>query len=217
MIRSNEPHHPFMPRLNNLTDGIFAIAMTILVLTIDSPQLPPETTSAALWNALVDKLHPFLNYFLSFYILAGIWLSQVHQARHMAHTKRRYIWLELLAMMLVCLVPFTTNLSGDYPDLTSAKLALHLNLFLVGSAYALEGALVRRDEILLSQCATPQELRFTSRMSLLLPVAALAGLFMCPFWPSWSSMPYLALPLLHPFLWRKHMDGANGDEPVEIR
>lgn len=209
MIQRSEEQHLSMQRLNNLIDGIFAIAMTILVLNIDTPVLKESITSQVLWEALSNKGHVFFNYILSFYILGSIWVAQVHHTRHVARTKRRYIWLNLFALMLVCLVPFTTDVAGSYPAVPVAKVVFHCNLFLVGMAYLIEDALIRRDEHLLFKTVTEEDLRRSARMSLLLPSTALAGLLLTPFWTEWSSLAYMAIPVLHLLLSRMGAHSAK--------
>ncbi len=202
MIRRGPDHPLSMQRLNNLIDGILAIAMTILVLNIDTPQFIGPVSSSDLWAALIKKSHVFFNYFLSFYILGSIWVSQVHQARHVARTKHRYIWLNLFALMFVCLVPFTTDLAGDFPDVATAKFIFHGNLFLVGFFYFIEGVFVRRDALMLHKNVTPEELRRNEKLSIMLPLAALIGIVATFFSPEWSSMAYATIPIMHALLLR---------------
>ena len=202
MTRPSQDHPVSMQRLNNLFDGILAIAMTILVLNIDTPQFVGKVSSSDLWLALTGKSHVFFNYFLSFYILGSIWVSQVHQARKVARTKHRYLWLNLLALMFVCLVPFTTDMAGDYPAVPTAKFIFHGNLFMVGFLYFIEGVMVRRDVVLLHKNVTPEELRRNEKLSMLLPLAALGGILATFFSPDWSSLAYAAIPIMHPLLVR---------------
>ena len=68
-------------RIETLTDGVFAIAMTLLVLTLDLPRVGAHLSNAGLWNLLNSQMDKFHNYVLSFILLAVFWLVH-HQQFH---------------------------------------------------------------------------------------------------------------------------------------
>ncbi len=95
----------------NLSDAVFAIAMTLLVLTLDIPNVPAEQ----LGKALLGQASQFVALILSFSLVAIIWW-QHH--RHMALLTKMdplLIVLNLVFLGVVILVPYPTNLIGNYP------------------------------------------------------------------------------------------------------
>jgi uncharacterized membrane protein len=107
-------------RLDGLTDGIFAVAMTLLVLEIRIPDgVDPHTDRdlVALLASLTPKLWP---YALSFAVLGGRWRALIAgRTSHLA-VGRRYVNWTLINLFLVTLVPFSTLLIGRFASLSPA-------------------------------------------------------------------------------------------------
>jgi len=100
----------------NLSDAVFAIAMTLLVLTLDIPNVPADQ----LGKTLLGQASQFVALILSFSLVAIIWW-QHH--RHMALLIKMdplLIVLNLVFLGVVILVPYPTNLIGNYPYSTVA-------------------------------------------------------------------------------------------------
>ncbi len=95
-------------RLEALGDGIFSVAMTILVIEI---KLPVVMGSSArdFWNALDLVWHELLCYLISFIILGIMWFGHRMVFEYIAKTNRYFIFLGVLFYMVVCFVPFSTR------------------------------------------------------------------------------------------------------------
>jgi uncharacterized membrane protein len=126
--------HPLVPsgfsknRIEALTDGIFAIAMTLLVLGIEVPQVFPVIPLHALIATLIPDI---IHYVISFLALAVIWVlihQQFHYFRYIDHT---LLWLNIALLMMVCLVPFSTSLADTYTGVKFANIPFAINLFLI--------------------------------------------------------------------------------------
>lgn len=115
-------------RIEALTDGIFAIAMTLLVLGIEVPQLFPLIPL----NRLFESLFPdIIHYVISFLALAVIWVlhhQQFHYIRFIDHT---LLWLNIVWLMLVGLVPFSTSLADTYTGIKFANIPFAINILLI--------------------------------------------------------------------------------------
>ncbi|MDA4121783.1 MAG: TMEM175 family protein [Thaumarchaeota archaeon] len=106
-------------RLEALTDGIFATVMTVLVLTLSVPVIAGTLTGSQLTqdlNSALQALLPnVLSYAMSFLLLAVMWISH-HSVFHYIKTlDRPMIWLNILFLLSIGLVPFSTALLGRYP------------------------------------------------------------------------------------------------------
>lgn len=104
-------------RLDQLSDGIFAIVMTILVFEIHFPQLTGAKTNVELWLGVKSLLPALLSYILSFSLLFTYWRAHhfftTVYAKNIDHALTN---INALFFTLVSLVPFSTSLLGRYPE-----------------------------------------------------------------------------------------------------
>lgn len=101
-------------RIEALSDGVFAIAMTLLVLELKIPDLPKGTTQEELLSRLKDLLPHFYSYALTF-ILAGVfWVFHHFTFHFIRHTTRALLWINIIFLMFVSLLPFSTHFMADF-------------------------------------------------------------------------------------------------------
>ena len=121
-------------RLSGISDGIFSVGMTLLVLGLAVPTLSAaSTTEGELWNQLL-KLGPnVLVYVMSFMTLGIFWVGQGTQLSQLARSNRHYVWIQLAFLLTVTLVPFSTALLAHFPNLRVALVEYWLNIVLLGA------------------------------------------------------------------------------------
>lgn len=131
-------------RLAALSDGIFAVAMTLLVLNIGIPSAvtshsqQPLWASGALaaeatvWNALVPLGPHLLTYLMSFLTLGIFWAGQQTQLNHFARSDHRLTWIHLVFLFAVVLMPFSTALLAEFITYRLPMVVYWINLFLLG-------------------------------------------------------------------------------------
>ncbi len=121
-------------RIEALSDGVFAIVMTILVLELKVPHIRGEETSnQLLWQKLIDLWPVFRSYLISFLIVGMYWLA--HSAFFHLFTRqvnRVLANFNTLFLMFVSLIPFSAHLLGEYPRHYPAILIYGLNIIVVG-------------------------------------------------------------------------------------
>ncbi len=100
-------------RLMALSDGVIAVAITLLVLDIRLPAGFGELDDTALWAALVALWPRIFAYLLSFYVIAQLWFSHRSKFSQIVKTDSRLMWINMLFLLTVGLVPFTTNLIAE--------------------------------------------------------------------------------------------------------
>lgn len=113
-------------RLEALTDGVFAIAMTILVLDL---RLPHGISNVSLLHELIPSI--FLKLFvfiMSFVILGTLWIAMNFQLGFIESINRYYFWTHILYLMIISVVPFSATLVTAYPDTTSSVAFFSVNL-----------------------------------------------------------------------------------------
>lgn len=119
-------------RLEALSDGVFAVAMTLLVLDLKAPTAQAIHSEADLWTALVVLSPKLLTYLMSFVTLGIFWLGQQAQFNLLERSNRDVVWVHIAFLMIVCLVPFSTALLSEFMEYRAALLAYWANIFLLG-------------------------------------------------------------------------------------
>lgn len=115
-------------RLTGLTDGVFSIAMTILVF---EARLPASAVISNLPTILASNiLEKILIYAGSFIILGSQWIAINFQHGFLHRVNRHYLWMNIIFLMTVGIVPFSAHLLMNYP-LSSASISFYsLNLII---------------------------------------------------------------------------------------
>ena len=138
-------------RLAALSDGLFAIAMTLLVLDLRVPASGVVHSELGLWSALVALLPRFIPYFMSFLTLGIFWVGQQTQLNRFARSDRNLSWIHLGFLLVVSLMPFSTALLAEFITYRTALVVYWLNILLLGAVlfgswrYALRAGLVKDD------------------------------------------------------------------------
>lgn len=122
-----------LDRLAALSDGIFAVAMTLLVFDLKVPQASSVHSEAALARQLLHLAPRFATFVLSFLTLGIFWIGQQTQINHLIRSERHLTWLHLAFLFAVTLVPFSTRLIADFITLRLALILYWLNILLLGA------------------------------------------------------------------------------------
>ncbi len=142
-------------RIEALADGIFAVAMTLLVLDIKSPENLTIDTTDALLVYLARLEHSFAMYAISFLVLAIFWIAHHVLFHFTRHVDRRLLWLNITFLLLVTFVPFSTDLLGDHGHLPLPVLVYGVNLIALGALLDLQLRYLRKHKELASPQLTP--------------------------------------------------------------
>ncbi len=110
-------------RLEAFSDGVFAVAITLLILDIKIPAVVLD--DAHLWQALFNQWPIFLAFVTSFFTIGVVWLNHHRLFTLIKRTDTGLLLLNLLLLLIVVLIPFPTALLAEYitrPDLHTAAL-----------------------------------------------------------------------------------------------
>jgi uncharacterized membrane protein len=143
-----------LDRIAALSDGVFAIAMTLIVLEIHVPDAGPIRSEQDLWNALLGLGPRLLTYLLSFLTLGIFWNGQQTQLNLFSTADRDLSWLQLGFLASIALMPFSTSLLAEFITYRLALLAYWLNIFLIGSLLFLNWIYATRNGLVTKE-ATP--------------------------------------------------------------
>lgn len=105
-----------LDRIIFFSDAVFAIAMTLLVLNIEVPEIPQDLVAAELPGRLLDLWPKFLSYVISFLVIFLYWVAHHSVFRAIRGYDRTLIWLNSLFLMCVAFLPFPAALLGEYGD-----------------------------------------------------------------------------------------------------
>jgi uncharacterized membrane protein len=140
-----------LDRLAALSDGIFAVAMTLLVLDLHIPSVAQVSGERALLQALGALGPQWVTYAMSFLTLGIFWAGQQTQLNHLAEGTRDLTWIHLGFLLATTALPFTTRLLAEFINFRVALGLYWLNIFVLGTmlfwswSYATRANLVKAD------------------------------------------------------------------------
>lgn len=138
-------------RLAALSDGIFAVAMTLLVLDLKTPASAVIHSEHDLWRSILALAPRVLVYMMSFLTLGIFWIGQQTQLNHLSRSDRSLSWIHLSFLFAVSLTPFSTSFLAEHLAFRVALLTYWSNILLLGTTLflswmcALDKHLVRDD------------------------------------------------------------------------
>jgi TMEM175 potassium channel family protein len=119
-------------RLEAISDGIFAVGMTLLVLGLAVPAVKDVASENDLWHAVGNLFPSIVTYFMSFLTLGIFWVGQQTQLSKTDHVNRLFTWIHLAFLLTVTMVPFSTQLLARFHWSRIALVLYWLNIFLMG-------------------------------------------------------------------------------------
>ncbi len=183
-------------RIEALTDGIFAIAMTLLVLTLDLPEVGKELTRVGLNNLLIAQIDKFFNYALSFILLSIFWIVHHQQFHFIKRTDRGYLWINIFFLMFVALMPFSTSLVGDYSNDWMAELFFSSNMFALGMFLNLGWAYATKGHRLVEHSLGQQRIALGKKRGMITPLISLLAMVLSLIKPQLCSYVYILIPIV---------------------
>jgi uncharacterized membrane protein len=121
-----------LDRLRNLSDGVFAIVLTLLTLNLQIPRLGEIRTNTELVNRLVHLSPTLLSYIVTFVVIGMYWMVHTRIIRRIVHPNRRLLSRNLVFLFWLSVVPFTTQLSTGTQDVPLAWALYAANLVMLG-------------------------------------------------------------------------------------
>src|SRR5262249_25855864 len=119
-------------RIEALSDGIFAIAMTILILEFHVPELPHNASNVEVVPALLKLVPKFVTYAVSFIGLGVYWVGHHNMYHAIRRSDRVLLMLNILFFMFVAFLPFSTSVLNAFPMTQVAPLLFGANIALLG-------------------------------------------------------------------------------------
>jgi uncharacterized membrane protein len=182
-------------RIESLADNVFSVAMTLLVINLTIPEAL-RISDTELHMLLLNQWQKFINYFMSFLLLAILWVLH-HQQFHFIHkTNSVHLWVNILILMFVVLMPFSTSLIGDYGEKTTARAFFSANMMILALLFHVNWTYATKNHNLVKPDLAVESIRTGTRRSLVFLLVSLAALLFSLTIPKWSSLLYLLIPVV---------------------
>jgi uncharacterized membrane protein len=183
-------------RVEALTDGIFAFAMTLLVTTLDFPSSDASLPALTLHRMILTFLPDFLNYIIAFIILAGFWIAHHALFHHIRFIDRTLLWTNVLSLLFVALLPFSTDLVGDYAEVPLAAVVFEANLLAIGVSLFLIWGYATAGRRLVEGNLSERTVKVHARRTLVIPGVSAIGILLALLGFTWTTLVYAVTPLL---------------------
>ena len=173
-------------RLAAISDGVFAVAMTLLVLELHAPAKEAIHAEADLVAALCGLAPAFVTCLMSFLTLGIFWNGQQVQLTRIERGDRHLTWMHIGFLFPVSILPFSTALLAEFIGFRVALIAYWLNILALGAmlfftwSYAVRNRLTRPE-------LTHVEDRAIRKRIIAGQVLYLAGALLC-WWTPWASI-----------------------------
>jgi len=199
-----------LERLAALSDGIFAVAMTLLVLDLHIPTAAQVHGEGELLAALASLGPQWVAYGMSFLTLGILWAGQQTQLNHIGEGTRDLTWIHLGFLFTITLLPLSTRLLAEFIHYRGALGIYWLNLLAAGAMlywswmYATRAGLIKAD--------TPEEVRSSICRRVVVAQSLYAvGAALC-FINTWVSIGAIVLVQLNYAIaprWRRRKSAAR--------
>jgi len=105
-------------RLISFSDGVFAIAVTLLVFNLKVPQIPADHIHLLLPGLIRAMVPHFATYVLSFLLVALYWTFHHRMLNLVTHIDTPFLWMNIWYLLMIAFIPFSAMLFGTYPNET---------------------------------------------------------------------------------------------------
>ena len=177
-------------RIETLVDGIFAIAMTLLVLALAVPDIAEPLTNGAIVNALYGLIPSLYTLILSFILLALFWNIHHRTFQRINEVNDILLWINMFWLLFIVLVPFSATLTGKYGQFPASHIVFNINMIGIGiflylnTYYAVSRNFIKEET---------DQFKSRKNVSIGFIFIALLALLSSFIFTSWSSLVYLLI------------------------
>ena len=182
-------------RVESFSDGVFAFAITLLVLGFQVPDLK-SADNATLFKALLAQLPQLIPYVTSFATIGIIWLNHHTMFHDVDHVEHGTLILSLLLLLVVSFIPYPTAVLGRYGPLQSSTVLYGITLTGLGATYTLLWRHIVKRKLSRISDGTG-ELRAKTYRNLIGTFGYPAGTAVAFFSPKTAVVIYLALAMFY--------------------
>jgi len=205
-----------LERLILFSDAVFAIAITLLVIEIKIPEIDSkELTEGKLLIALKHLIPKFVGFLISFLLIGQYWAVHHRMFGYVINFNTRLIWLNLLFLLAIALMPFSTGFYSEYAarPVLSPVIFYTFNIALLGLINFLMWRYLSNTRNGLTENLTPQVARYSSLRAITVPVIFIICCIVYTQSPVIASFIPISIPLILKFIFgpmrRKLINNSN--------
>jgi len=184
------------------SDAVFAIAITLLVLDLKVPQMPESLAAAELPSALLDLSPEFFSFLISFWVIGFYWLAHHRIFHHVRAYDRSMLLMNLLFLMWIVLMPFSSSLIGEYEHLRLPVIVYAAHNILAELTLSWLWRHASKDGSLVKTNLDPRATRYHNLRALFLPTVFLLSIGMAFISVDLARVSWLLVFLAGPVLQR---------------
>ena len=190
-------------RSEALTDGIFAVAMTLLVIDLKLPDHAVMQGIDDFGQAIADLFPKFLAWFFSFFVLSFFWVGHHRTFQYVRHTDGPLLALNLGQLAAVRLIPFSCSLNGEHGEFALAQIVYSANLALLSILALLIARSVHRHPEL-GPAPMPRATYEGARMRIAgLIVVSVTSVLIATVLPHGGNMAFMLMGVINPLSRRR--------------
>lgn len=175
-------------RIEALSDGVFSIAMTLLVLKLEVPEVMHHSSNDQMLMQLLALSPDFMTYVVTFLIAGGFWFLQHLMFHFVRHADGAFIWMNLIFLMLVALLPFSAGLMSHLLIHPVSQLFYFGNHIAIAMLLNIQWQYAKRRELADAAGRAAGQLGLIAGSTVIMFVACLIVSIILPAW-SWSPIP----------------------------
>jgi uncharacterized membrane protein len=184
-------------RIEALVDGIFAVAMTLLVIDLRLPEHAHLASEAELRHALVGLIPNLISWLISFFVLAIFWIANHRLYSYVRHADPGLLWLTLFNLAGAALLPFASAVNSQFPSLTGQLIYSGVMIWMAVSALLLARRIYRHPGLCAHPMAEGAYRATVVRSCGVMVVAALAAAVSYAD-PRMSNLVFMLMSMLRP-------------------
>jgi uncharacterized membrane protein len=188
---------PGVERINTLSDGVFAIVITLLVLELRVPEIPSQEVQNLLPLVLRETLPKVASHIVSFIVLGIYWVGHHNMFMHIKRHDRVLLWLNILFLMCVASMPFPTGLIVQYGQNEWSVIVYAGTLVATGLSLDLIWWYATTNRRLVNQDMSDDLVAFVHRRVLTAPAIYLAAILLSLVSINAAKLLFLATALLY--------------------
>lgn len=165
-IQPDSEQYP-VSRIEALSDGVFSITMTLLILGVKVPPLSSDDSTTI--QKLIQVIPTLENYFISFVVLGLFWIRHQMQFKEIRKADRNLMWINIFFLMFVAVIPFTTTMMVDYSNNHISIQVYCVNLIILGLLLIAHWEYAIRNHRLVDKNLNLKELRQITKIQLVTP------------------------------------------------
>ncbi len=199
-VRNTEPETSTglsAARIESLSDGVFAIAMTLLIFQLKVPVVPKDASPEALIEGVMALWPQVACFALSFITAGSLWIAHRGQFHYIHRTDRNLLWINIIFLLFVSAIPFITALLGQYPTNTFAVILYGVSMVLTVLTLWFHWLYATRRHRLTGSHLSEAVVRLQSRRILTGPVIYVAAMSIAGWQPWISILCYAIVPIAY--------------------